>query len=1177
MKSFLFYISMLLLSFFLGTSLWAQVITPRTGFNVIECGNDTRLCDSGGCTGNYLTNSDGYTVIRATGDAQITFSGTFSVEGYPYDFLIIYDGIGTNGTMLYHSNTTGSGTLSYTAAPGQSITIQLVTDGSVQYSGFNFNISFTGNCGSVTTAPENGTLDIACGTNTVIVDNGGIAGNYTANNNTTINFANGPGAILNLYGNYNLGTGDTIFLYATGSTTPLSRLVGNGVLNFNSSLGEAITMIFRSNATVHAQGFDFLVSYNGMCTCPTTTVTGNTNLCIGQTSTLTLNTITNNTYSISNIPFGPLPCNTGATVVSGDDMVTSPIDLPFTFNFFGQDFTQVGISTNGNIQLGAGPYNDAFTSIGPIPGTNVRNMIALNYSDWVVTATNSSITYQTVGTAPNRIFQVCFNNLTPFNGTGNLTGQILLYETTNVVEMHISQNTMPVAYNNQTQGLQYSNGIGVGYPGRNFSYISLTNDAIRFDPNVYYGWTPYSPNLDIANSQNPVFTATTNGTYTFNYAYDFGYCYGVNGQITFNVGNVTADYTKQNISCFGANDGSINLVSGSVTDFIWSNGATTSSLQNLSAGTYSVTASTGSCEYVESFTILEPTFFDVHFDTIMPLQCNRTSGAYIGIDAFGGTTPYYYAWSNGGTDQVIDNLTAGHYSVTVSDAAGCTVILNTDIYNAGVTATIASLQDSVCYLDNNGAVEITTTPSSNVQMYWPSMAGETRSTINTLTAGAYTAIATYTNEANIVCHDTLNFTIYQPTLHVSNIDIVQDLECNSPNSGEIQVAPTGGYGAPYTYDWSNGSTTAQLNNLSQGQYKVTITDRHGCTIIDSIALHMAGITLTLNSIEDTTCYGASTGNINLNVAPATANITWSNGANTAILNNLEAGDYTVTVSSLNASGILCEETRTFTIVQPTEPLVSTVTVVNDIDCIIPEGHLLAAATGGFGDYTYLWSNNMTTAEIDDLAAGNYTVTISDAFGCTTVASGLINPLTMPNLDAFIGQSGVKHVEVNADDLLSLSAMLSDSSLHNLWSFSWQPLNHTHHPIDVNGNNCNVQIPTPGEYYYLIHTQYGNCILSDSLKVLVLASEFQFPTAFTPNNDGENDLFRPVGFSNQFLKAFKVYNRWGQLVHESSTEAAWDGTLKGEIQPRDVYMYVLEYQLPQNPAPQVVRGQMTLLR
>src|SRR5690606_21727081 len=138
--------------------------------------------------------------IRATGNAQITISGTFNHEA-SYDYFIIYDGIGTSGTVIYNSIGSQSGTLNpVTFSQGQSVTVQFISDESVQYAGVNFNVSFSSGCLPLTPVPAIGTLDITCGSNTIIVDSGGMSGNYTANNNGIVNFENGSGSILNLYG-----------------------------------------------------------------------------------------------------------------------------------------------------------------------------------------------------------------------------------------------------------------------------------------------------------------------------------------------------------------------------------------------------------------------------------------------------------------------------------------------------------------------------------------------------------------------------------------------------------------------------------------------------------------------------------------------------------------------------------------------------------------------------------------------------------------------------------------------------------------------------------------------------------------------------------------------------------------------------------------------------------------
>jgi gliding motility-associated-like protein len=108
---------------------------------------------------------------------------------------------------------------------------------------------------------------------------------------------------------------------------------------------------------------------------------------------------------------------------------------------------------------------------------------------------------------------------------------------------------------------------------------------------------------------------------------------------------------------------------------------------------------------------------------------------------------------------------------------------------------------------------------------------------------------------------------------------------------------------------------------------------------------------------------------------------------------------------------------------------------------------------------------------------------------------------------------------------------------------------------------------------------GACTASDTVVLVVEATFKGFPTAFSPNGDGRNERFRPIDLDAQYLRSFKVFNRWGQLVYDNAqlSDGGWDGTLKGSEQPSDVYLYVVEYQLPQDAEPTVLRGEITLVR
>ena len=140
----LFYAALLLCGFAMNAQV--TVLVPASGSNSIPCGQTSLLQDEGG-SGNYQNNDNGYTVINAGFASQITIAGTCAVE-VSFDYIRIYNGVGTGGTLLqtYNAN---PGTINYTGTPGQTLTVQFTSDGSVVYAGFDLNITFSGPCSNI--------------------------------------------------------------------------------------------------------------------------------------------------------------------------------------------------------------------------------------------------------------------------------------------------------------------------------------------------------------------------------------------------------------------------------------------------------------------------------------------------------------------------------------------------------------------------------------------------------------------------------------------------------------------------------------------------------------------------------------------------------------------------------------------------------------------------------------------------------------------------------------------------------------------------------------------------------------------------------------------------------------------------------------------------------------------
>jgi hypothetical protein len=322
-------------------------------------------------------------------------------------------------------------------------------------------------------------------------------------------------------------------------------------------------------------------------------------------------------------------------------------------------------------------------------------------------------------------------------------------------------------------------------------------------------------------------------------------------------------------------------------------------------------------------------------------------------------------------------LAAGDYSVTVTDANGCEATATVTITQPDIIELTVSGVDPLCFGGNDGEASVSASGGTAPYTYlWSD--GQTTQAATGLTAGTYTVTVTDAND----CSVSESVTLTEPTELLADV-VAGSIDCFGESDATATVTATGGT-PPYTYLWDDpaSQTTATAVGLSAGTYQVTVTDSQGCIVVESITIvEPAALELTIDS-DDVLCFGESTGSATANVSGGTPDYTylWSDGQTTQIATGLAAGTYEVTVTDANG----CEITESITITQPEEILLSTATTnanCSDSD----DGTATVTATGGTGTYTYLWSNGQTTATAINLAAGNYSVTVTDENGCQETA------------------------------------------------------------------------------------------------------------------------------------------------------------------------------------------------
>ncbi|MES2512675.1 MAG: gliding motility-associated C-terminal domain-containing protein [Bacteroidota bacterium] len=467
-----------------------------------------------------------------------------------------------------------------------------------------------------------------------------------------------------------------------------------------------------------------------------------------------------------------------------------------------------------------------------------------------------------------------------------------------------------------------------------------------------------------------------------------------------------------NVSCFGGNNGGVTiLAAGGTTPYAynWNVGPGTTVQTNLIASVYtaSVTDGTG-CIASVSVAITEPAELIVNIVPTQPKCFAAINGGGSG-SAVGGTAPYTPVWtSTGGTNFISNPLGAGNYALTVTDDHGCVSTATMALVNPPAMVSSITSTNVTCFgLCNGTAVATSTNGIGVISYYWTGTPSPVTSpTLTGACAGSYTVLATDQNS----CTASAQINITQPPAVTASISSTGSVTCNGGNNGFAAVNAGGGTGS-YTYNWLPGNlSSATANTLTAGVYVVTVSDINLCsatataTIIEPTAL---STTLTTTNVK---CNGASDGTANIAYlgGTGTTSFLWSSGLQTGNpVNNLIAGAQSVTVTT-NSS---CPTVLSFTL---TEPVVLTAVVSStNSNCSQSNGKTCAVVGGGTSPLTSLWSNGITTLCNNNLFAGPYTYTVTDANGCVAVASGLVNDIAGPvvsitshtNVSCFNGSNG----------------------------------------------------------------------------------------------------------------------------------------------------------------------------
>ncbi|MBK8470746.1 MAG: SprB repeat-containing protein [Sphingobacteriales bacterium] len=369
-------------------------------------------------------------------------------------------------------------------------------------------------------------------------------------------------------------------------------------------------------------------------------------------------------------------------------------------------------------------------------------------------------------------------------------------------------------------------------------------------------------------------------------------------------------------------------------------GATTQNVNSL-AGTYSVTITeTPTCTAVASYTVTEPS-------AALDATCSKTDVTTNGgadgtasVSASGGTSPYTYLWNTGATTQSISGLTAGTYSVTVTDANGCTDECTTTVQEPGCNLTAsASGTNVLCNGGADGTASATASGNTGAVTYlWSN--GATTASISSLAVGTYSVTITETP----TCTAVASYTVTEPSAALDATCSKTDVTTNGGADGTASVSASGGT-SPYTYLWNTGATTSSISGLVAGTYSVTVTDANGCTDECTTTVQEPGCSLTASaSGTNVLCNGGADGTATATASGNTGAVTylWSNGATTASISSLAVGTYSVTITETPT----CTAVASYTVTEPSAALDATCSKTDVTTNGGADGTASVSASGG---------------------------------------------------------------------------------------------------------------------------------------------------------------------------------------------------------------------------------------
>jgi gliding motility-associated-like protein len=523
--------------------------------------------------------------------------------------------------------------------------------------------------------------------------------------------------------------------------------------------------------------------------------------------------------------------------------------------------------------------------------------------------------------------------------------------------------------------------------------------------------------------------------------------------------------SQTNVTCNGGSNGSATVTASGGTapyTYLWSPGnQTTATITGLAAGSYTCRVIDATPDTVlDTIVITEPPVLTATTSQTN-VSCNGGSDGTATVSVSGGTTPYTYSWAPaGGNNATATGLSAGNYTCTITDSNGCSLQEAFTITQPPPLTATTSQVNILCNGNTTGSATVNVSGGTPGYTYAWAPTGGNNPTATGLTAGNYTCTVTDANG----CTLQQSFTLTQPTA-LAATTTQNNITCNGDGDGAASVSVSGGV-APYTYSWAPyGGNAANASGLVPGTYTCTITDANNCVLTKTFTITEPALLAVSIAHTDVTCYGAGNGSATATPSGGTAPYTYSwapSGGNNATATGLTGGTYTCTVTDAHG----CTASQSVTIIQPAQQLSVFASQTNLLCNGASTGLASVIISGGTAPYTYSWAPSGGNSPVaNNLTAGNYTCTITDAHSCSITQAFTLTepaPIVSTNSHADI----LCHGNTNGIATVLVSGGIAP------YTYSWAP---------TGGNAPNATGLSAGTYTCTI-TDHNNCIHTETVTI-----------------------------------------------------------------------------------------------